>query len=181
MFETLDKIKRDSIMTTIIFIFAGNLLLIIPEPYIPFLSNAVGFVLLVVSVATVFNYMGSAKALIHYIKLAGGLFAGLFGIMLFTFDELFILVLTALVGVIPFLLGLYGIYHAVAFARRSKRRGWWILIILSSLLIIFGGFAFLNPWKESAQAVLQVTGGSLMYSAFVSLLSLIWIWPVHRD
>ena len=181
LFKGLDRLKRSAIMTTIVLMFIGNILLIIPEAYFPFLGAALGFSLLVVLVVEIFNFISSPRALIHYIYLALGLLAGLFGIMLFIFDDLLLQLLTWLVSVIPILLGAYGIYHAFAFARRSGRKGWWLLIVLSALLMVFGGFIFYNPWMESTQAVIQVIGGTLMYSAFLSALRLIWIWPIHSN
>ena len=168
-------------MTTIVLIFIGNILLLIPEGYIPLLERAIGFVLLVVSLVSVFNFMSSKKALIHFISLFFGLLACLFGFLFFTFDNLLVMMLKWLVGLVPFIAGIYGIYHALAFARRSGRKGWWILIVLSAFLFIFGGFAIFNPWAYSTQAEMQVIGGTLMYSALVSALRLIWIWPIQKE
>ena len=181
LFKELDKLKRSAVMTTIILMFIGFILLLLPETYIPFLSSALGFILLVVLVVAVLDYIGSAKALIHYFRLALGLLAGVVGFALFVFDGLFVSALSWLVGTVPILIGMYGIYHALAFARRSGRRGWWILIILSAAMILFGGVIFGNPWVDSPRAVMQVIGGTLMFSAFVSALRLIWIWPIHND
>ena len=77
-------------------------------------------------------------------------------------------------------LGVAGIAQALILARRSKRRGWWILIILSSLLLIFGILVFINPLLVTPKAIMEIIGATLIYSAAVSLLSLIWIWPIHK-
>ena len=181
LFKGLDRLKRSVIMTTIILMFVGNILLILPEEYIPMLGSALGFALLVWFVLAIFNFLGSSRALIHYIYLAVGLFIGICGVMLLVFDNLLVMVLSWLVGTLPIVAGFYGVYHAFAFARRSGRRGWWILVLLSSCLIVFGGVVFWNPWMENTHAVMQVTGGAMMYSAFVSALSLIWIWPIRKN
>ena len=65
LFHGLDKLKRSAIMTTIILMFIGNILLVLPEGALTFLGGAVGFVLLVVSVVMILNFIGSPKALIH--------------------------------------------------------------------------------------------------------------------
>ena len=179
LFQGLDKLKRSAIMTSIILMFIGNILLVLPEGALTFLGGAVGFSLLVVSVVAILNFIGSPKALIHYILLAIGLFSGLLGIIFLVFESFLADCLFWLVGLLPIFGGAYGVYHALTFARRSGRRGWWILIVLSVFLIVFGGFIFYNPWMESPQAVMQVIGGTMMYSAFLSALRLIWIWPVH--
>lgn len=180
LFKELDKLKRNAIMSAIILAFIGNVLLILPEEYIPFLGQAFGFVLLVVFADAVLNFLGSQKALIHYIHLAFGLFSGVCGIALFAFENTLISSLPWLVGVLPILGGIYGVYHALAFARHSGRKGWWVLIILSGILVIFGVFIFFNPWKESPIVLIRVIGGTLMFSAIVSALRLIWLWPVRN-
>lgn len=181
LFKGLDKLKRDAIMAAIILMIIGILFIIIPSDYISFVGGTIGFALLVICAASVFDFVGSAKALIHYIKLAAGLLIGLIGIELFIFEELFIMTLSWLVGTIPIILGIIEILYAVIFAKRSNRRGWWVLVILSSLLVLFGIFVFVNPWIKGAQVFMQVIGGSLLYSSMIYLLSLIWIWPMHRE
>lgn len=180
LFRKLDKIKRDTIMMAIMLMLIGNILLILPEESIPMLGAILGFLLLVVSLVSVYNYLSSAKALISYIRLSVGLFAGLIGLMLIIFDSLLISALSMIVAVLPTVLGIYGIYHAIAFARRSGRKGWWVLIILSAFLLAFADFIFLNPWTEP-QAIVKVIGGTMMYSAFVSAVGLIWLWPVRKE
>ena len=180
LFNELDKIKRSAIMTTIVLMFIGNILLIIPESYIPVIGGILGFGLLVTACVMLFHFISSRKALIHYIELTVGLFTGLLGVMIFVFEGLILQMLSLLVTTVPIMLGLYGIYHALAFARRSGRKGWWILIVLSAALTIFGSIGFIHPWMESPRAVMQVMGGTLMYSAFVSALRLIWLWPIRQ-
>ena len=179
LFRELDKLKRSTIMTTNILMFIGLVLLVVPEGYIPFLSHALGYVLLVVLVISILDFISSAKALIHYIYLFLGMLAGSFGLMFLLFDGMLMQILSWLVSLIPIISGIYGIYYALVFARRSGRKGWWVLILMSGSLIIFGGFIFFNPWKYSTVAVMQVIGGTLLFSAFVSALRL--IWPLHKE
>ena len=181
LFKELDKLKRNAVMTSIILIFIGLVLLILPEEYISFLGQAVGFVLLVVFADAILNFIGSKKALIHYIHLAFGLLAGVCGIALFAFENTLISSLPWLIGVLPIIGGFYGVYHALAFARHSGRKGWWVLVILSGLLILFGVCIFFNPWKDNSYAMIKVIGGTLMFSAIVSALRLIWLWPVRNE
>ena len=182
LFKGLDKLKRDAIMAAIILMIIGILFLIVPQTYLNFVGNVMGFAFLVVCAIAIFDFVGSNKALIHYIKLALGLLIGLFGITFFIFEELFITILSSrLVGILPVVLGLIEMFYAVVFARRSDRGGWWVLIILSSLLIAAGILVFVLPFMSGIRIMLYVIGGSLLYSALVSLLSLIWIWPMHKD
>ena len=168
-------------MATVILMFLGLLLLLIPEAYFSSLSSILGFCLAVLFAYTVFKFLGDDKTLMAYIKLGLGLFAGIWSVAFFIFDGLLLSILSWLVGTLPILFGAYGIYHAIAFARRSGRKGWWLLIILSLLLMVFGGFVFWNPWMDSSQAFIQIIGGTLLYSSFIGALSLIWLWPIHKE
>lgn len=180
LFKRLDKIKRSSIMMTIVFMFIGFILLLLPEAYIPFLNDALAVLMLITCAQAVMNFISSSKALIHYLRLSGGLLIGLFGFVFLVYDGFFVTALYWLVGTIPILLGFYGIYHALAFARRSGRRGWWILIAMSGMLLLFGAVNFMNPWAYSIGAQMKVIGGTMAYSALVSALSLIWVWPFRQ-
>lgn len=180
LFEALDRIKRNAVMTTIVLMFAGLLLLLMPESYIPFLGGAIAFLLAVCAVVSIFDYIASDKALINCIRLTVGLIAGIVGIALFAFDGLFGQFLWWLVGTLPILLAAVGLYYTFTIARRSGRRGWWVLVILFGFLLAFGTMVFWNPWMEDAQAVLRVVGGTLLYSAAAGAVSLIWIWPRHE-
>ncbi|MCR5404066.1 MAG: DUF308 domain-containing protein [Butyrivibrio sp.] len=181
IFESLDRMKRSAIMTTIVLMVAGNVLMVLPNSILPLLNHLIGFLLLVYAALSVFHFMSSKKALIHYINLTIGLFGGLVGIVFLSLEEAFMNIMIALVCILPILLGLFGIYHAFAFARRSGRRGWWILVVLSSALVAFGGFIFYNPWVGSTVGTIRLIGGTLMYTAMVSALSLIWLWPIQKE
>lgn len=181
LFQEIDKLKRDVIMTSIILMFGGAFLLILPEEYVPMISDALGFGMLVLAVLSVFSFIGGAKVPVQYIKLCFGLLAGTGGVALWIFDSLFMGLLVILVGSVPIISGLYGVFHAVAYARRSGRTGWWILLILSLALFGFGCFAFFNPWMKTGRAVMQITGGVLMGSSIISGLRLIWLLPQHQE
>lgn len=179
LFKALDRMRRNAIMAAIVLMFAGNVLLVVPYHYTPFLGGAAGFALAVYSLVSIFDFVAGGKALIDCIRLFVGLLAGVIGIMLFVFDGLFVDMMSVLVGVVPIVAGAIGLYHAFAYARRSGRRGWWVLVVLSGAIMVFGGFVFFNPWMDSPQAAMQIVGGVLMYTAILSALSLIWLWPAR--
>ena len=187
LFKELDKLKRSVLMTTIILMFAGLLLMLMPEGFIDLIGGTLGFCLLVVFAYSVIGFIASSKAIIHYVLLAAGLVAGVLGACLTLNNDLLRDAADWLVIVIPILAGAYGICHAVFFARRSGRKGWYILVILSALLSSFGFFAIaarivgLFRYGDNAMLPIQIIGGILTFSSIVSGLSLIWIWPVHRD
>ena len=174
----LDKIKRNVIMTSIVLMFAGMLLLIVPPECIPYLNDALCFGLMVTSVVTMFIFIGSPKVLIRYIQLCIGLSVGIIGIALWIFDEMFLTMLIWLIGIATAVAGVPGIFHAFAYARRSGRKGWWILVVFSILIMLFGVFIIWNPWLRSESVAMMVAGFVLMGSSFVSALRLIWLRPV---
>ena len=181
LFKELDKLKRIAVMSTIAFVFIGSILLILPEEYIPFLGHALGFVLLVVPVTALLNFISSSKALIHYIYLSVSLLLGLGGVILFVFENMLEAALPWLAGILPALGGIYGIYHAIAFARLSGRKGWWVLIILSAVLMLFSVCAFIPACAGSTFIMMKIIGGALMFAAISSALRLIWLWPVRKE
>ncbi len=181
LFRELDKLKRGAVMASIILMFIGSALLILPESYMPFLWDALGFAFLVVFMLAVMHFIGSRRALIHYIMLALGLLSGLMGMMIFMFDNVLTRLLYVLMGAVPILGGVYGMFHAFVFARRSGRKGWQTLAVLAALAILFGVLTFVNPWTNRPDKQTHLIGAALMYTALISALSLIWLWPVRRS
>ena len=72
---------------------------------------------------------------------------------------------------------LFTLLNALLFARRSNRKGWWLLIVFAIVLMALGVLIFLNPWWDSPTLLMRIIGGALLFSAFVSTLRLIWVWP----
>ena len=181
LFNSLDKFKRTLVMTIVFLMFTGLTMFVVPVSYVPMLGKALGFGCLVCSILSILGFIDSNRALIHYIRLFIGLLVGLFGLLLFAVDGLFLGLLNWLVGTLPILLGAYGIYHALTYARRSGREGWQILVVLSCLLLLFGTILFWNPWTNDPRKLLYVIGGTLFYSAVVYAVSLLWIWPFRQN
>ncbi len=177
----LDKLKRSVITTSIVLLFAGLLLYLIPAEYIPIINIASGFTLLVICVVTVFIFLGSSKILIRYLQLCGGLTMGLAGIALWIFDDMFIRLLTLMIGILPAVISIPSIFHAFAYLRRSGRKGWWILVLCPLALMAFAVFVLWNPWLKDENAVMNAAGTVLISTAVVNALRLIWLRPAKRD
>ena len=177
LFAELDKMRRNVVMAAIVLVFLGFVFLAVPEAYIPFLGSATAFALVVASIVSILEFLSGPKTLARYLGLVGALALGLIGVLLFVFDDLFMTLLRVLVSAIPIIVGVYGVYHALVFARRSGRRGWWVPLVLSFFLMAFGTVSAINPWDYSVQATLQVMGGTLTFSAMAFALLLVWLWP----
>ncbi len=180
LFEGLDRLKRDAALSTIILMLLGMIFLVLPDSILPSFGALIGFALLVVSVVSIFDFLASKKVLMNYINLSIGLLGGLLGICFLVLQGFFMGFLMWLISFFPILGGLYGIYHALMFARRVRKKGWWILIVLSLFLVVFGVFVFWNPWMNSVTGAMRVMGGTMLYSSIVSGLRLIWLWPIRK-
>ena len=64
IFQELNKLKRSTIMSSIILIVLGILMILCPEEYIRTMISLMGSVLLVFSVVGILEFLGSNKALI---------------------------------------------------------------------------------------------------------------------
>ena len=177
LFAELDKMRRNVVMAAIVLMFLGFVFLAVPEVYIPFLGSATAFVLAASCIVSILEFLSGPKTLVRYFGLVGALVMGVVGVMLFVFDDLFMMLLRVLVSAVPIIVGIYGAYHALVFARRSGRRGWWVPLVLSAFLMAFGTVSAINPWDYSTQGTLQVMGGTLTFSAVAFALLLVWMWP----
>ena len=93
IFQELNKLKRQTIMSAIVLIVIGILMIICPESYVTTMIGAFGSVMIVLAVLGVFDFISSNKAFIHYVYLTGKLILGVIGvaILLFEADSLFII------------------------------------------------------------------------------------------
>ena len=180
LFESLDKIRRNSIMSAILLIALGSVVLICPEVHIPILIEIMGYTLTVVSIVMMLDFSTSKKSIIDYIKFTGALFLGIIGICVLVFNNDIMFVLAKLFGFLLMLDGARTLLHAFTYARRSERKGWWILAVLSILLIIAGIILFLNLWWDTPDKLTKVIGGTILFSSLISMVRLIWTWPIKK-
>ncbi len=181
IFEGLNSLRRNAIMTSIVLLAFGIVLLMLPELYLQPLIEGMGAVMIIISLNMIFDYLGSRKSLINFILLTAALVLGIAGIAVLIFQDNVIFVLGALFGVILILSGFHGVFHAWVYSRRSQRQGWWMLIPLYILLIVSGFIILFNPWWDEPGAFKQAIGITIVISSIVSALRLIWVWPISND
>ena len=181
LFESLDKIKRNAIISSILLVAIGAIILICPVDYIPTMILGCGYSLVIVAIVMVFDFLSSKKSLMDYIKFVSALLLGFAGISTLIFRDNIMLVLAWLFGFLMILDGLRTFIHSLTFARRSERKGWWVLSILSALMMVAGIMLFVNPWFKTTESLMKVIGGTVMFSAIMSGLRLIWTWPVRKE
>ncbi len=185
LFQELNKLKWNSVMSSIVLITIGLLMLICPDSYITAMIGTLGSVLLVLAVLGILDFIGSNKALIHYVYLTGYLALAIIGTAILVFEINSLYTISWMFGAFLLLSGLSNIASALTYARRSGRRGWWVLLPLSILQIIFGLVIFLNiilnPWWDTPVALFKAVGLMLLFSSVVSILRLIWVWPIKNE
>ena len=181
LFQSLDRLKRQSVLAAIITMSLGVVMLICPENYVNALVVTAGYIMIIFALVKILEFIVGKKALIHYIIFTGALIIEIFGIFILIYNEDVLRVLGWLFGFVLVQGGIFSTLNALIFARRSNRRGWWILIILACVLTATGVIIFLNPWWDSPLLLMKVIGGALLFSAFASALRLIWVWPFKTE
>ena len=181
LFESLDKLKRNSIFSAILLTALGVVVMICPKEYIPVLTLAFGYILIIVAIVMILDFFTSGKSLMEYIKFVGALVLLIIGICVLVFKSDTLRVLAWLFGFLLILDGGRTLFHSFTYARRSKREGWWVLSILSVLLIVAGIILFSNPWWDTPEKLMKVIGCAVLFSAIVSGLRLFWTWPLRNS
>ena len=181
LFQTLDKLKRQSILAAILMMALGVVMLICPESYVNTLVVTVGYGMIVFAIVEMLEFISSKKALIHYIIFTGALIIAILGVFILIYNQDLLKALGWLFGFVLLQDGLFTLLNALLFARRSNRKGWWMLVVLAVALMALGVLIFLNPWWDSPSLLMRVIGSALLFSAFVSALRLVWIWPFKNE
>lgn len=180
IFDGLNSLRRNAIMTAIVLMAFGIVLLMLPEDYLPSLILSAGAVVIIIAIGMVFDFLSSKKSLINYIYFTGALALGIIGIAVLIFQSDVLFVLGFFFGLFLVLESLHGIIYSWVYARRSERQGWWVLIPLYVLQIACGLLIMINPWWGDPGDFKQVIGLVIVFASIVSTLRLIWVWPLKR-
>ena len=181
LFESLDKIKRNAIFSTILLIALGAVILICPDNLMPTMILGFGYTLTVVAIVMMLDFFSSNKVLMDYLKFCGALILAFVGVGVLIFSSNTLKTLAWLFGFMMILDGLRTLLHSFTFARRSQRKAWWVLTILSAFMMISGIMLFVNPWFGTPDSLKKVVGACVLFSAIVSGLRLIWTWPLRKE
>ncbi len=180
IFDSLNSLRRNAIMTAIVLMAFGIILLILPEDYLPPLIMAAGSVIIIIALGMIFDFLSSNKSLINYIFLTGALALGIIGIAVLIYQNDVLFVLGFLFGLFLTLESINGIVHSWVYARRSERQGWWVLIPMYVIQIVCGVLIMINPWWSEPGAFKQVIGWVIVFASIVSAMRLIWVWPLRK-
>lgn len=180
LFEELGKIKRSTIMTSIILMAVGIVMTLCPAQYVNALVSVLGYGMVILAAVWILDFISGKKVLIRYIYLTGALIVALLGMAVLVFDNI-VLIIGIVFGLWLLLDGVIGVANAWMYARRSGRKGWGILILLCALMIVCGVIVLVNPWWKEPTMLFDVIGGMLMFSSLVSIVRLIYLWPIKGE
>ena len=180
LFQELGKLKRSSIMTSIILAAVGVLMIICPRQYVNALVATLGYGLLVFAAVMILDFISGKKALMNYVYVTGALLLALMGIAIVAFERDTVRVIGLVFGLVLVGDGLVEIANALMYARRAGRPGWWVLIVLNALLILCGLVVLVNPWWNEPTMLFDVIGGMLLFSSIVSIVRLFYLWPIRE-
>ena len=179
LFDSLDKLKRNSILSSILLMTVGVVILICPDRYIRSLTVISGYTMLVFAIVMMLEFISSKRSLMDYLKFTGSLVIAIVGMCVLIFSNDIVRVLAWLFGFLLLCDGGRSMYHSLTYARRANRPCWWILTVFSALLMVAGIIIFANPWWDTPSMLMKVIGGVVLFAAAVSILRLIWTWPLR--
>ncbi len=187
LFNELGKMKRSSIMTSIILMAVGVIMVVCPQQYVSSVVNILGYAMVIIATVLVLNYISSTKTLMNYILMTCALAILIGGIAVLVFnngDTHVLRILSWLFGILLILDGGHTVLHALIYARRAQRKGWWVLVILGGLLVFFGIILLVNLsvlWWNTPKGLMMVIGGFTIYSSLVGILRMLWVWPIRNE
>lgn len=180
LFEELGKLKRSSIMTSIIFMAVGIVMIMCPAQYVNALVSVLGYGMVIVAAVWILNFLSSKKCLMNYIVLTGALILALLGIAVLVFDNV-VLYIGIIFGLVQVVSGTINLINAWMYARRAQRKGWGVLVVLSVLVILSGLIVLVNPWWNEPTKLFDVIGDMLLFSSVVSIVRLFLNWPIKGE
>ena len=180
LIEALDKIKQQTIISSLVLMILGLLMLVIPEKYDGTLVTMLGYVVILLGAVMVWDFIVKKKALKDWILFTVALLLVFLGIYVLLSGDDILKVLSVLFGILLIVDGLHSAGHAWMYARRSGRKWWWILLILAILLMLAGITILNNPWWHTPHSFIKIIGGTVLFAAVVGLIRLILVWPIRK-
>lgn len=182
LFDAMTKIKRQSIIISILLMCLGMVLIVCPEEYVSALIMLAGYIMIIYAMEQSLEYIGGRGSLIQSISFIIAVFIGLIGLAVLVFHENILNVLSWIFGVILLLEGGNDLHYSFTFARRSGRSGWSILVIFALVLIASGvglvtGGMVSHAAFQSPVYLMRLIGVALLAAALIGALKILWIKP----
>ena len=179
LFDALDKIRQQTVITSVLLMILGLLMLIIPVQHDQILVEVLGYILLLVGGVMIWDFIAGRKKLSDCSLFTAALLLVVLGLFILISGDDILTVLSVLFGILLIVDGLHSAVHAWMYARRSGKKWWWVLLILSISLMVAGVVILNNPWWKTAHSFVKVIGGVMLYAAAVGIVRLILVWPLR--
>ena len=181
LFEGLSKVKRTSLMSSIVLMAVGIFLVMWPGDQIALLMEIVGILMLVTAIIIFFNHLGSKKSPMDYVLFTVALVLGILGVAIISFKIETIYILSWILGIFITLDGIHGLVHTLVFARRSHKKSWGILLPLAILLVLIGLTIIIHPWWKTTEELKLVMGWMIVAASLIGFLRMRWVWPIQEE
>ena len=181
LFQSINKIKRSSIIMSMTLIALGIVMIICPGNYTMSLISALGYASMILAVVMTLEYLDSKKTFVNGMLLFCAMLIGLLGLSVVVFKDSVLQILGWTFGILLILQGIELFYNALMYVRPAGKKGWWMLAFLAVLLAAAGVLILLNLWWDTPQMLLKVIGLALLFDALVGIIRLIFIWPIKNE
>ena len=180
LFEVLDKLKQQTVISTVLLMVLGLLMLIIPEQYDGTLVDVLAYVVILIGSVMVWDFIAKEKKLVDCILFIAALLLILLGIYILVSGDNILKVLSVLFGILLMIDGLHSALHAWMYARKAGKKWWGLLLFLSILLFLAGILILNNPWWHTTHSFVKVIGGVILFAAATGIIRLILVWPIRK-
>lgn len=186
LLDAVIKIRRQSILSSILLACLGVILLMCPAQHISTLVMFSGYAMIVFTIEQGLEFLTGSRSVMSYITFVIACIVGLVGLAVLVFNQDVINTLCWAFGVLLIVDGGNSFYYAFTFAKRAQRPGWSILVIMAVLLILFGAalivgvIYFTHSVLESPLFLMKIIGSAVLFCALVSAVRLLWILPVKE-
>ena len=187
LFQELGKLKRTTIMFSIVMMTVGIVMILCPDSYTGALIDVLGFVALIAATVMVLEFIGGKRSAGDYISLTISLIIGILGLCVLVFNDetsTILHTLSWIFGIFLIIDGIHSLLNALVYGRRAGRKGWWILAILAGLLMLFGVIMIIYFNLKDAlkpHNLLVTFGWLLLFSSAVGIVRLIMVWPIKKE
>lgn len=179
--ESLDKLRRGTMMSAILLLGIGAVILICPEIYAGALILAFGYAMVIAAIVMLLELFTGKNVLKEFLKLIIALLVGIVGICVLLYRDDVMRTLAWLSSFLLLLDGLRTLSHSVTFVRRARRKSWWVLTLLAVAEIACAVILFFNPWWNTPVMLMKVIGIVALLAALISIIHLIMTRPGNKE
>ena len=122
LFDALDKIRQQTVITSVLLMILGLLMLIIPVQHDQILVEILGYILLLVGGVLIWDFIAANKKLSNCIVFTAALLLVLLGLFILISGDDILTVLSVLFGILLIIDGLHSVAHAWMYARLAGVR-----------------------------------------------------------